>query len=64
LRVLRKIRVTHHRADAKAPVGGTLNRIHAEPADVDQMNRRFDLEFHQVKQIGAARNEFCAGSLR
>ena len=41
-------------ADAQAAVVGVLDGVHRQAVDVDQRAGRFDLELHQVEQVGAA----------
>lgn len=53
-----KIGVADKRANAQAALVGWLNPIEADVVDVDKMRGRFDLEFHQIQQIGAASDEF------
>ena len=55
-----EIGVAHQRADAQPAVGRRFDLVEREAVHVDQVRRRFDLELHQVEQVGAARNELGA----
>ena len=55
-----EIGVAHQRADAQPALGRRFDLVEREAVDVDQMRRRFDLELHQVEQVGAAGDELGA----
>src|SRR6202043_3567841 len=55
----RQVGVAYQRSDAQPAVRGGFNLVEAEAVDIDEMLWRFDLELHQVEQVGAARDEFC-----
>jgi hypothetical protein len=52
-----KIGVAHQGSNAQPALGCRFNLVERETIHVDQMGRRFDLELHQVEQVGATRNE-------
>ena len=52
-----KIAVAHHRADAQPAIAGIFDPREVKPVDVDQVHWRFDLELHQIEQIGTARDD-------
>ncbi len=55
--VRREICVAHQRSDAQSTFRSRFDLIEREPVDVDEMLRRFDLELHEIEQIGAAGDE-------
>ncbi len=55
-----EIAVRHQRADRQPAIGALLDRREIEPADIDQLLRRLDLQLHQVEQVGPARDEASA----
>ena len=57
-RVIGEIGIRHERADPQSSVGGLFDGLERQPRNVDQPCRPFDVLFHQVDQIGAARDEF------
>ncbi|OFA00968.1 hypothetical protein DUPY_22520 [Duganella phyllosphaerae] len=58
----RQVGIAHQGADAQAALGRGFDAVQAQAVDVHQVGRRFDLELHQVEQVGAACNEARAGS--
>ena len=59
-----EIGVAHQRADAQAAFRRGFDLVEREAVHIDQMRRRFDLELHQVEQVGAARDELGAADAR
>ncbi len=55
--VRRKCRVANHCPDPQAALGRPLDPVEAEMVDVDQIRGRFDLQLHEVEQIGAPCDE-------
>jgi hypothetical protein len=55
-----QVGVAHQRADAQAALRRGLDLVQRQAVHVDQMLRRFDLQLHQVQQIGAAGDEAAA----
>ena len=55
-----EIGVAHQRADAQPALGRRLDRVERQPVHVDEVRRRFDLQLHQVEQVGAAGDELGA----
>src|SRR5580693_8004639 len=53
-----QVGVAYQRSDAQPSVRGGFNLVEAEAVYVDEMLWRFDLELHQVEQVGASRDEF------
>jgi len=53
----RQVSIADQRADAQSALWRRFDPVEAQMIDVDQVGRRFDLELHQVEQIGAAGNE-------
>ena len=49
--------VAHHRADAQTAVGQGGDSRQWQPADVDQVTRRFNATLHQIEQVRAAADE-------
>jgi hypothetical protein len=64
VRMAGEFRVGDHRADAHAAVVENVDAIEAEPANVDELRRTHHVEFHQIEQHGAAREEHGIGALR
>jgi hypothetical protein len=56
------VRIHRLGADSQFAVRQLLDVPQGQPADVDQMVGLLDVEFHQVKQIGAAADELRARS--
>ena len=63
-RIRREIGVAHQRADAQAAVRCRLDLVEGEAVHINQMGRRFNLELHEIEQVGATRNEFGTLGLR
>ena len=63
-RVGGKVGIAHQRADAQASLGSGLDPVERKPVDIDQMAGRFDLQLHQVEQVGAAGDEPGVGGAR
>lgn len=57
----REIRVTYQRTDPQPAFRGRLDLVQLEIIDIDQMCRRFDVQLHQIEQVGAARDELRSG---
>ena len=56
-----EVGVAHQRPDPQSALRRGLDRVEPEPVHVDQVGGRLNLELHQVKQVGAARNELRIG---
>ncbi len=56
-----QIGVGHQRADAHPPVSGAVDGFQRQMRDIYQPRRLLDVVFHEVKQVGAACNEFRRG---
>ncbi len=52
-----EVAVGDGRADAQAAVGGRLDAVQGEFADVDEPGGAFDAGLHQVDEVGAAAEE-------
>lgn len=52
-----QIGIAHQRADAQATLGCGFDLIQPQVVDVNQLQRSFDVEFHQIEQVSAAGNE-------
>jgi hypothetical protein len=52
-----EVGVANQGADAQAAIGRRLDLVEREAVDVDEVGRRFDLQLHQVEQVGAAGDE-------
>jgi hypothetical protein len=59
-RIGREVAVSHHRTDPQAALGGVFNLIERQAADVHQVQRSLDLQFHQIKQIGSTCDDLGA----
>ena len=58
-----EIGVADLRADPE-PAVALLDRVEAEPRDIDQHRRRLDLQLHQVEQVRAPGDELGIGRAR
>jgi hypothetical protein len=59
-----EIGVAHQGADAQPSVRCRLDLVERKSVYVDQMRGRFDLQLHQVDQVGSAGDELCAADPR
>ena len=57
-RVIGEVGVANERPDAQATAQRVFNLLERQSRDVDDLRRSFDIHFHQIDQIGAARHEF------
>ena len=46
------------RANAHPAIREVLDLVQREAIHIDEMRRTFDLELHEIEQVGAARDEF------
>src|SRR5690606_24273178 len=58
------VSVAHECGYTQAAFRGGFELVECEIVDVDEMRRRFDLQLHQIEQVGAAGDELCALVLR
>jgi hypothetical protein len=63
-RIRRQIGIAHQRAQAKAAVQSGFDPVEPQAVDVNQVCRRLDFELHQIKKIGASRDELGAWRAR
>jgi hypothetical protein len=60
----REIGVADKRADPKPALGRSFDLVEAKTIHVDKVCRCFDLELHEIEQIGPPGDELGSGSLR
>jgi hypothetical protein len=55
-----EVGIRHQRADPQPAAGDLLHRLEGQSRDVDQTGRPLHVHLHQINEIGAAGDEFCA----